>query len=121
MYPSGRWRGYWEQVVWGRQAMRELVLRFEGGAVEGRGEDVIGPFIFRGTYDDGGGVAMVKQYVGRHRVVYHGAYDGEGTIFGRWAIGDEWSGPFALRPDDAGAAADVPILAVAADPPKSEP
>ena len=25
MYPSGPWRGYWEQREWGRQPMRDLV------------------------------------------------------------------------------------------------
>ena len=57
---------------------------------------MIGRFTFTGSYDDAGSVAMVKQYAGLHQVVYRGAYDGEGSILGRWSIGDYWSGPFVL-------------------------
>ena len=108
MYPSGPWRGYWEQPIFGRQPMNDFNLRFAGGAVEGEGRDVVGRFTVRGGYDDRGNVVLVKQYVGRHRVHYHGVYDGEGTIFGTWKIGDRWSGPFALSPV-RGAAPDLPI------------
>jgi hypothetical protein len=109
MYPSGSWRGYWEQAGWGRQAMTDLELRFTGGLIEGEGRDVIGPFTFHGTYDERGNVRLVKQYVGRHQVEYLGTYDGEGTIFGRWSIGELWSGPFALSPLRGPVAPDAPI------------
>jgi hypothetical protein len=112
MYPSGAWRGYWDQVESGRQSMRPLSLRFDAGRVDGEGVDVIGPFTFAGTYDDSGAVTLVKQYVGRHRVVYRGAYDGEGSIIGRWSIGEFWAGPFALAPITDGAAADRLVEAV---------
>lgn len=108
MYPSGLWRGYWEQPVFGRQPMNDFTLRFAGGAVEGEGHDIVGRFTFRGRYDDRGNVVMVKQYLGRHRVHYRGVYDGEGTIFGTWNIGDRFSGPFALSPVRA-APPDIPI------------
>src|SRR6184192_4218881 len=98
MYPSGPWRGYWEQALFGRQSMQELILRFADGVVTGEGKDVIGRFTFRGTYDQAGTVRMVKQYVGKHQVLYEGNWDGEGTLFGRWSIGEAWSGPFALSP-----------------------
>ncbi len=117
MYFSGSWRGYWEQAEWGRQAMRDLVLRFDGGEINGEGEDVIGRFTFRGRYGADGTVTLVKQYAGRHAVVYRGQYDGEGTIFGRWSIGALWSGPFALRPERF-SAAEAPILSVSALPPR---
>lgn len=98
MYPSGVWRGYWEQEGWGRQPMGPLALRFADGRIEGEGRDVIGPFVFTGEYDGHGSIRMVKQYLGRHRVQYSGSYDGEGTLFGRWSIPPRWSGPFALSP-----------------------
>jgi len=41
---------------------------------------------------------LVKQYVGRHQVLYRGSYDGEGTIRGEWSIGAHWRGIF----DDKG-------------------
>src|SRR5262249_35068467 len=109
MYPSGPWRAYWEQLGWGRQVMHDLVLRFAGGAVEGEGRDCIGRFVFRGKYDRRGVIRMVKQYLGRHQVLYEGTYDGEGTIFGRWSIGDLWSGPFAMTPTVAPPDPDAPI------------
>jgi hypothetical protein len=120
MYPSGRWRGYWEQVYWGRQAMHDLVLRFSAGRIEGQGVDVIGPFTFRGEYDEAGCVVLIKQYHRRHQVLYRGNYDGEGTICGEWSIGETWRGPFALSPDCFEASADAPILAISAVPPGGE-
>lgn len=118
MYPSGRWRGHWDQEVWGRQAMHDLTLHFAAGRVTGRGVDVIGPFTFAGEYDDRGHVALVKHYLGRHQVLYLGRYDGEGTIHGEWSIGEGWRGPFALSPEGHAADADAPILTVSAAPPR---
>jgi hypothetical protein len=109
MYPSGAWKGFWDQASWGRQEMSGLVLRFAGGAVEGEGLDVIGPFTFRGRYDGQGHVSLVKQYVGRHQVHYEGRYDGEGTVFGRWSIVGAGEGKFALSPVRARPAPDAPI------------
>jgi hypothetical protein len=98
MYPSGKWRGWWQQHGFGRQPMEEFELRFANGAIEGRGRDVVGIFVFQGTCSDGGTVRMLKQYLGRHQVVYEGTYDGEGTIAGTWSIPPFWSGPFAISP-----------------------
>ena len=109
MYPSGLWRGYWEQPAFGRQPMRKLELRFADGVVEGEGHDIIAPFTFRGTYDERGNVVMVKHYVGKPLVIYRGSYDGEGTIFGTWSIGDFWKGPFALSPVRSAAPPNAPI------------
>jgi hypothetical protein len=109
MYPSGAWKGFWDQGSWGRQEMRGLVLRFAGGAVEGEGRDVVGRFTFHGSYDDQGHVSLVKQYVGRHQVVYEGSYDGEGSILGRWLIFGVGIGKFALSPVRARPSPDAPI------------
>lgn len=109
MYPSGEWKGFWDQAIFGRQEMRGLVLRFAGGAVEGEGRDVIGPFTFCGRYDGQGHVTLVKQYLGRHEVLYQGRYDGEGTIFGQWSIDELWTGKFALSPVRTRPATDAPI------------
>ena len=109
MYPSGTWRGYWEQEVYGRQPMGPLRLRFADGRIEGEGRDIIGPFTFEGEYDDRGRIHMVKQYLGLHRVLYEGSYDGEGTIFGQWSIPPFWSGSFALSPVAGKPPPDAPI------------
>jgi hypothetical protein len=109
MHWSGSWRGFWEQQQYGRQLMRDLVLTFTDGKVKGSGVDVIGPFTFEGDYDNEGNVTLVKQYTGRHNVLYQGRFDGEGTIFGRWSISPYWAGPFALSPNLTRALDDGPI------------
>jgi hypothetical protein len=108
VFLSGRYRGYWEQVFWGRQPMNDLVLHFEDGIITGDGEDVIGKFTFSGRYDKQGTLVMVKQYLGKHQVHYEGRYDGEGTIHGTWSIGSLWTGPFALAAEPKNVA-DLPI------------
>jgi hypothetical protein len=95
--------------------MRELVLHFGDGLVDGSGMDIVGRFSFQGHYDHAGNVVLVKQYVGRHQVLYTGRYDGEGTIFGEWSIGQTWRGPFALRPEKFTVPASVGIVSIAAE------
>jgi hypothetical protein len=113
MYPSGAWRGYWEQEVFGRQSMEGLTLSFAEGVITGHGTDIIGPFVFRGSYDAAGSVSLTKHYLGKHSVHYQGVYDGEGTIHGIWSIPPYWQGKFALMPDFRGevseAIAEAPI------------
>jgi hypothetical protein len=106
MASTSHWRGYWEQRGWGRQSMHDLVLKFAEGVISGKGNDCIGSFRFEGTCDSQGVVVMMKQYLGKHRVLYQGQYDGEGTIFGRWSIGPFDSGEFLLSlvPDRAASA-----------------
>jgi len=90
--------------------MLDLKLSFAGGVIRGEGMDIIGRFTFLGRYDQAtGAVVMTKQYVGAHAVEYRGQYDGEGTIFGRWSIGPNWSGPFALAPRRGTVDPDAPI------------
>ena len=112
MYPSGLWNGYWEQPPYGRQPMHDFVLRFADGTVIGEGRDMIGPFRIEGAYDEHGAVKFVKQYIGRHKVLYDGMHDGEGTIFGHWSIPPIWSGTFALRPVGAQADPALPIQTI---------
>ncbi|HWB08085.1 MAG TPA: hypothetical protein VG826_02485 [Pirellulales bacterium] len=103
MSGATRWRGYWQQR--GRRAeMRDLLLRFANGTLTGGGVDCVGRFTFDGTYDPTGAVVMVKQYLGMHKVLYKGQFDGEGTIFGRWSIWSFDSGEFMLTLARDGAA-----------------
>jgi hypothetical protein len=79
--------------------MTPFALRFAAGRVTGEGRDVVGPFTFSGEYDEATGeVRMVKQYLGRHRVLYVGRPDGEGCVQGTWSIGAHDTGSFLLRP-----------------------
>jgi hypothetical protein len=85
--------GWWLEEGWGRQPMRDLRLKFEGGKISGSGYDIIGLFTFAGTISEQGHVAMTKRYVGQHTVDYVGQYDGEGLLWGEWQIGplkDHW-------------------------------
>lgn len=110
MYPSGKWDGFWFQETWGRQAMTPFSLRFADGRVTGEGRDMVGPFTFSGEYDETTGeVRMVKQYLGKHRVLYLGRPDGEGSIQGTWSIGRHATGPFLLRPALVRPSGDEPI------------
>ena len=97
MYPSGRWKAYWDQPGYGRQEM-ELYLHFENGLISGQGADCIGLFTYEGKYNDQGSVVLIKQYLKAHAVLYRGQYNGEGIIEGRWSIGEYYSGGFAMTP-----------------------
>ena len=108
MYPSGLWRGYWEQPFWGRQTMSDFMLKFKDGVVVGGGRDVVGSFVIKGEYQ-GIKLTFVKQYLGKHQVIYSGEYDGEGTIHGHWHIPGNAMGPFALSPVPPKVSQDAPI------------
>lgn len=109
MYPSGHWRAFWQQAGYGRQEMSDLRLDFRDGTITGQGIDCVGLFTFSGTYDDQGSIVMIKQYVGKHRVLYHGKYDGEGSIHGNWTVEGIAFGPFAMTPLRGEDAGDRPI------------
>ena len=99
-----RWSGWWEQQWLGRQMMRNLTLEIgPEGVVTGGGDDLVGGFTFRGELRRDGTISLLKQYLGRHQVLYEGCNSGEG-IFGTWYIGRYDSGRFALRPLADGAA-----------------
>jgi hypothetical protein len=99
VYQSGQWEGFWVQEVWGRQTMTAFSLTFAGGKVTGRGSDIIGRFTFAGEYDlTTGQIRLIKQYLGKHQVLYVGQPDGEGSIQGTWHIGDSHKGSFLMRP-----------------------
>ncbi len=113
MYPSGRWDGFWVQDIWGRRPMTPFTLHFKAGLVTGKGKDVVGRFTFTGNYDEATGrVRLVKQYLGKHQVLYVGQPDGEGSIQGTWSIGPENTGPFLLRPALAKPTGDEPIQSI---------
>jgi hypothetical protein len=112
MYASGLWNGYWEQPGFGRQPMRDFVLRFADGVVRGEGRDIVGDFRIDGAYDARGTVKFVKQYIGKHPVLYDGMHDGEGTIHGNWSIPPFWVGKFALRPVRTQADPSLPIESI---------
>ncbi len=76
--------------------MEDLTIEFFNGAIRGGGVDVVGQFTISGSMEFGGGVRIVKQYTGRHHVVYIGNYDGEGTLSGTWLI-DRLAGSWSIK------------------------
>ena len=82
-------RGWWEQRSFGRQSMASLQIHFQEKRLTESGIDIVGPFELDGTLHDSGQVVIVKQYLGRHNVLYVGTYDGEGTFSGHWQVGGD--------------------------------
>ncbi len=68
--------------------MHPLEVCLRGDRLFGRGCDVIGAFRLDGTLQPSGEIIIVKQYVGKHQVLYVGKYDGEGTFAGLWQVED---------------------------------
>ena len=67
--------------------------------MSGQGKDIIGRFSFAGEYDERTGqIRLIKQYIGKHQVLYIGEPDGEGSVQGTWFIGESYKGPFLIRP-----------------------
>ncbi|MCA9047920.1 MAG: hypothetical protein KDA89_04290 [Planctomycetaceae bacterium] len=79
--------GWWEQTGLGRQPMQPLQLRLHQNQLTGAGQDIVGEFRLSGELKADGTLRLVKQYLGRHQVLYAGIYDGEGTLSGVWDVG----------------------------------
>ena len=90
-----RCTGWWEQSG-SREEMEGLLMNVDGENISGSGYDVIGTFTFTGTVDENNEVVMIKEYLGKHRVLYKGEYDGKELIWGIWLIG-YWTGPWEIR------------------------
>ena len=77
---------------------------------------MVGPFTVNGEYESATGkIAWVKQYLGKHRVLYAGSPDGEGRIQGRWTLeggGVINTGPFLLWPVIPRPTGDEPIVEI---------
>jgi hypothetical protein len=100
--------------------MTAFELYFRDGEVRGHGRDLIGRFTFHGDFDPKTGqLRLVKQYLGKHQVLYDGKPDGEGCICGSWLVetevfGKVYSdrGPFWLRPELPRPTGDEPIVEI---------
>jgi len=84
-FPSGRWVG--QYIQFGQRTKQELSLVFSDGVVEGGGNDPVGWFAVKGTYDIlSGRVRMSKRYPGMHTVEYDGTAELKHGIWGLWEI-----------------------------------
>ena len=89
--------------------MHELVIEFDDRQLNGSGRDCVGEFTLAGEIQEDMRVQIVKKYLKRHSVVYVGEHDGEGLIYGTWALfGDH--GTFAMKPAGGFRKSDAPIL-----------
>jgi hypothetical protein len=88
--------GWWQQEGYGRQPMHQLHIAFQQSQIVGSGVDMIAPFTLTGNLRSDGVVEIVKQYTGRHTVLYVGQYDGEGTLYGDWDI-DGYRGLWSIK------------------------
>jgi hypothetical protein len=100
-FPTGEWRGFYVQPDSRQRHRMELWLRFAQEAITGTGDDPVGEFTIRGTYDRHSGECWwTKQYLGQHGVKYKGHARRRGII-GQWSVPGQpeaWSGPFFIWP-----------------------
>ena len=82
-----RWQsgvGWWEQHGYGRQEMRNLVLKVgPEGETSGSGDDCVGSFTITATISNE--VMLVKKYFRRHSLLYVGTNSGM-SVFGTWHV-----------------------------------
>ena len=109
VYLSGSWVGHWDQNGLGRNEMHDLVIDFHDDQIRGSGWDSVGSFTLQGEILTDAQVRIVKQYRNRHQVLYLGQHDGEGTIYGDWALLGDF-GTFAMRPSGGFRSSTAPII-----------
>ena len=64
----------------------------------GKGTDEVGDFLIIGMVTDDTAVEFIKQYIGKHKVIYKGTLNKErNQVKGRWEIPDNCSGEFELN------------------------
>jgi hypothetical protein len=85
-FPSGPWTGFFLQYWLPGRHTTNMQLTCRDGELDGTGRDRVGAYIIAGRYDLGTGrCEWLKQYLGKHAVVYRGVNDGSG-IWGVWEI-----------------------------------
>ncbi len=96
-FSSGPWVGFYNSGPGDRHRM-DLRLDFGVGSISGDGNDNVGRFLIRGTYDSVNRECYwTKTYPGSHDVYYRGFREGKG-IWGTWEIGIFAHGGFHIWP-----------------------
>ena len=97
LFPSGPWVGFYNYAP-GEKHRMDLHLVFGEGHVNGDGNDDVGQFLVRGSYDKANReCSWTKSYPGSHDVYYRGFREGKG-IWGTWEIGVISHGGFHIWP-----------------------
>ena len=95
--PPGEWTGFYLEFHRPERSWMNLFLQTENDEIKAEGTDYVGPWTAIGTFNPTTGDAhWVKQYVGKHQVIYQGRYL-DGCISGTWQIGIV-EGPFTIWP-----------------------
>ena len=101
LFPSGPWVGSYHYSPTDKHRM-ELDLKFAEGRTAGTGNDDVGSFLNKGTYDSTTlECSWIKTYAGSHGVYYRGFREGKG-IWGAWDIGPHSHGGFHIWPCQTG-------------------
>jgi hypothetical protein len=85
-YPSGEWVGFYTYRGKITKCPMHLTLNFAEGKIRGAGLDNPGQFVIEGSYDPAGTrLEWLKQYIGKHGVLYQGTSQGD-EIAGVWTL-----------------------------------
>jgi hypothetical protein len=119
LFPSGEWTGFYNYTGPEDRHRMDLRLDFAHGRMTGNGADNVGPFVIRGSYDNGTKeCSWVKTYPGSHDVRYSGCGEAVG-IWGTWTIPAFCKGGFHIWPRRAGKATEEKLEAVKPVPAKA--
>lgn len=88
------WEGHYEQSGTKHDITCFFKIDEDDGDAFGIGHDSIGTSLWTGEVDDGK-IRLVKQYIGKHQVVYTGSLAGK-EFSGKWNVGAA-SGDFHLK------------------------
>jgi len=100
-FPSGEWTGFYNYRPGDRHRM-DLQLSFSNGLIAGTGNDDVGAFVVKGTYDSANrACSWRKRYMAAHTVFYRGFREGKG-IWGTWEVEVLNHGGFHIWPKAAG-------------------
>ena len=95
-FPSGEWKGFFQQPKTRRHEMT-LNLGFCEGRLHGDGVDCVGDFELKGRYDLNSGEVWIHKAYRMHRVIYKGFNEGKG-IWGIWELPGQDKGGFHIWP-----------------------
>lgn len=85
--PSGKWEGFYSYTYGPDSAKHDMRfhLTFNDGNISGRGNDDVGYFTWKGTYNLQSMTANLVKFYPTHQVNYQGWVD-ENGIWGNWNI-----------------------------------
>ena len=83
LLPSGYWSGFYVYRNDPKRHEMQIMLDFKNGVITGDGQDDVGAFTFKGTYDLNSMTCQFIKFYSRHSINYQGQID-ENGIWGKW-------------------------------------